>query len=185
MARNIIFVMLDTVRSDCLRAYGSKRGLPVVDSIAERGTTYSNAIASGTYTPTSHSAIFLNKRVMDYKPLRIKSVKAKTSLVSRFKFIPNRNEPTLARKLKYAFGYNTALISNNPFLSLETGVAQGFGNVDNIFIDKNLVNVEPWIKIFIRMAESSEIKAHLMTLSYNMLRYMPQRIREHIYLKGR
>src|SRR4051812_41570871 len=56
---NVVVVTIDTLRPDHLHCYGSSQiETPVLDSIAQRGVLFENAIAQTPLTPPSHASIF-------------------------------------------------------------------------------------------------------------------------------
>ncbi len=59
---NVIFISMDTLRSDRLGCLGHERGLtPNLDRIAGEGSLFTNAFASDIPTQPSHTAIFTGK----------------------------------------------------------------------------------------------------------------------------
>jgi arylsulfatase A-like enzyme len=55
----VVFITIDTTRSDHLGAYGyPRRTTPFLDSLAQKGVLYERAIASATTTAPSHAALF-------------------------------------------------------------------------------------------------------------------------------
>lgn len=59
---NIVFIVLDAVRSDHLSCYGHDRATtPNIDAIAENAIQYTNAFANTNWTGTSHSTIFTGR----------------------------------------------------------------------------------------------------------------------------
>src|SRR5271155_4988533 len=120
---NIIFLMLDTVRSDVLSIYGGKLKLKTLDSLAKKSIVYNNAISPGTYTLPSHLAIFLGRRPKAIKELNkdnIKNYNESTDPYLRKSKYLGEDQITLAEHLSY-LGYDTSLFSNNPFLSPSAG----------------------------------------------------------------
>lgn len=56
---NVILLSLDTVRADCLGAYGSTgRNTPFIDALAKKSTVYLDALASSPWTLPSHASMF-------------------------------------------------------------------------------------------------------------------------------
>src|SRR5258708_7112785 len=56
---NVVVVTIDTLRPDHLRCYGySKIETPNVDSIAQAGVLFENAVTQTPLTPPSHASIF-------------------------------------------------------------------------------------------------------------------------------
>jgi len=59
---NILFLVLDAVRTDHVSCYGYDRETtPTIDQLAADGVRYDNAFAPSIWTPTVHGAIFTGK----------------------------------------------------------------------------------------------------------------------------
>lgn len=56
--KNVVFIIVDSLRADYLSCYGANRETPGFDAIADRGVRFENTYASGPNTPISHSAMF-------------------------------------------------------------------------------------------------------------------------------
>lgn len=59
--KNIVFIVVDSLRADYLSSYGSNLETPSFEEIADKGITFRNMYASGPNTPISHSAMFSGK----------------------------------------------------------------------------------------------------------------------------
>jgi arylsulfatase A-like enzyme len=56
---NVVVVTVDTLRADHLRCYGyADIETPALDSLAQRGVLFENAVAQTPLTPPSHASIF-------------------------------------------------------------------------------------------------------------------------------
>lgn len=110
---NVVVIVLDTARPDCLSAYGySKPTSPFLEEFARAGTRFDRAYSVSGWTLPAHASLFSglmpdvhganqkNKKVCDAAPM-------------------------LAERLARA-GYQTAGFSNNPWVSVKTGLARGF-----------------------------------------------------------
>ncbi len=184
--KNVIFIMLDTLRADILKLYGGSLKLNNIDRIAQYGRVYDMALAPGTYTLPSHLSLFLGKR-----PLRIKSLKA-----SGFKSSDIMTDP-FARKSKYiqgeitlagmmcAFGYNSALFSNNPFLSDYTGLTDGFSYSSNLFIDKMLESNRAHVKAILKLIENDRVRKSLIDIACMASLPMTKDMLDSTYMKLR
>ncbi len=184
---NIIFIVVDTVRADMLDVYGGAIKTKTLSAIAKNGAVYENAIAPGTYTVPSHTSIFLNKRVMSIPSMRRDMMKHSDEATDPFlvksRYI-SENELTLAGKMSY-LGYNTALFSNNPFLSKTTGLANGFGYVDNIWFRQKIDKNRRSVKLVLKLIESDKTRKRLIRLAYAISKFLPEKKLDELYLKLR
>ena len=116
----MLLVVVDTLRSDALGAYGCGRGLtPRIDALAGAGATFENAFAHAPWTlpslasmltselPQSHGA---GGRVNDYRGLA-------------------PSIPTIPGRFREA-GYATAAVVNVDFLARPFGVTRDFEHLD-------------------------------------------------------
>ena len=60
---NVLLVTIDSLRTDALGAYDDSRHTPVLDSIADRGTVFDRAFATGNWTPFSFPTILASRHV--------------------------------------------------------------------------------------------------------------------------
>jgi arylsulfatase A-like enzyme len=60
---NVVLVTVDSLRTDALGSYDESRHTPVLDSLAERGTTFERAFATGNWTPFSFPSILASRPV--------------------------------------------------------------------------------------------------------------------------
>ncbi len=184
---NIAFIMLDTLRADMLRLYGGGIKLKNIESWARNGILYEHAIAPGTYTVPTHVSLFLGKRVRKIKNLTKDPMKFSEQNTDPFlkksKYI-KEGELTLAKHLSM-LGYQTALFSNNPFLSKSTGLGEGFEHIENLWfrdkIDKNRTS----IKLTLKIVESKRAKRHLINLAHMISNFIPEGKLDELYLNLR
>lgn len=176
---DIIFLMLDTLRADSLRAYGGRHSLSTIDGISAKGVVYKKAIAPGTYTVPSHTSLFLGKRVKGIKSLsgkKTQKIYERTNpFLGKVKFI-EKKEMTVAKQLSY-LGYRTALVSNNPLVSPRIGMAEGFEHTYDLWLDKIGVHKVP---LGIVSHETSRNIA--VGLSYVVSRLLPSEFLDGLYL---
>ncbi|MEM3845885.1 MAG: sulfatase-like hydrolase/transferase, partial [Candidatus Parvarchaeota archaeon] len=175
LAQDIIFIMLDTTRADSLE----KLNLPNLQGIAKRGVIYKNAVSDGTYTLTSHASLFLNEKVIEHKKVfsnlaKLLNGKNKISI----------KKMTLADKLA-AYGYNTALISNNLFLNVRNGLAQGFNYVDNVFVNKRLVKWDIRTQLILDFLLNKRLFEFGIKSASGIIKLIPNKQRNALYLKSR
>ena len=132
-APNIVLVMIDALRADCLGVYGNPRGgTPVLDSIAAEGVVFERAIAPAPWTQPSVASVFCSvypgvHQVLDYR----QAFKATFKGAPKVAVFADRFD-TLAESLT-ARGYQTAAFVANPYLLSEYGFAQGFDRFDTSF----------------------------------------------------
>jgi len=112
-ARNVLFIVWDTVRASHLSLYGYERPTsPHLARWAQKGVTYKQAIAPSPWTYPSHTSIFTGEW-----PFKINS---------QWKFRLDAPEPTLAEVLS-SRGYQTAgFAANTNCCTYETGLDRGF-----------------------------------------------------------
>ena len=156
---DIILVMLDSLRSDCMSAYGGALRLRTVDGICSRGVVYKKAISPGTYTVPSLASLFLGRRVKDIKTLKsdhLRNYNTNTDpLQKKIEYI-GQNESTLANQMEY-LGYDTAAFSNNPFISRATGLANGFSHNENIWLKSKIDSGNSSVKTILGMVQSDTV----------------------------
>ena len=179
---DIIFLMLDTVRADSLRAYGGKHSLSTLDRMSSKGVVYKRAIAPGTYTVPSHASLFLGKRAKSIKSVSGKITEEIETGVNPFlakvKYIGKKDMP-IAKQLSY-LGYRTALISNNPLVSEHIGMAEGFENIYDLWLDKLDVH-----KVPLGIVSNNTLRKMAVDLSYLASRCMPANFLDELYLRLR
>jgi arylsulfatase A-like enzyme len=117
---NIVLVVMDTVRADFLSCYQNKMNLtPNIDKIAHEGMLFLKAISPSPWTLSTHASIFTG-----LYPSQHSAGWEYTHLDEEFL--------TLAEYLSQQ-GYLTVAFSENPIVSKELGLAQGFGNFHEIY----------------------------------------------------
>ncbi len=184
--KNIVFIMLDTVRADFLKIYGGDVQMPNIEGLARHGTTYDMAIAPGTYTLPSHLSLFLGKRVRSIPLLNKTGMKFSDLMTDPLlkKSRYNLGDITIAEVMEY-FGYRSALFSNNPFVSEPTGLARGFSHVSNVFVDSKLKSNKLSIKAVLNIIENDALRKNLIRLGYGISRMIPSQSLDRMYLRMR
>jgi len=110
---NIILIIMDTVRADALSCFQhDKNTTPNIDKIAGEGILFLKALSPAPWTPPSHASIFTG-----LYPSQHKVGQGLGHLDEEFL--------TLAEYLT-ELGYQTLGLSENPFVSKSSGLAQGF-----------------------------------------------------------
>ena len=110
--KDVIFIVVDSLRADYLSCYGSSFETPSFDKIAEKGVVFNNMYASGPNTPISHSAMFTGKHPSE------------TGVVLSQMSIPDEI-PLISTWLKKE-GYHTVGFSGPSIMGSEFGFARGF-----------------------------------------------------------
>ena len=112
-ARNVLLIVLDTVRADSLGLYGYSRDTtPHLARWARRGVRFDWALAPAPWTFPSHATFFTGR--WPYK------------LNAHWQMVLDPRYPTLAEYLG-GRGYRTAgFVANTSFCSYESGLDRGF-----------------------------------------------------------
>ncbi|MDE1825275.1 MAG: sulfatase-like hydrolase/transferase [Candidatus Micrarchaeota archaeon] len=180
---NIVFVMLDTVRADCLDAYGGSVRTNAIRRIASDAALYTNAISPGTYTVPSHVSLFMGQRVRSIKQLLKDPIdhcdENTDPFLSKNRYV-KQGSMTLARKMSY-IGYNTALFSNNPFVSQPTGLAEGFGYVQNLWFESKIERNRKSIKLALKMIQNDKVRKSLIKFASLLTMGMPRSTVDTLY----
>ena len=110
---NVIVVLVDTLRADRLGVYGNRSGLtPYLDELARRGTVFSNAYASSSWTCPSVASLFTSRYPSQHQV---------TTLDARI----SDSEVTLAERLQQARYRGLGFVANLR-LTEQLGYGQGF-----------------------------------------------------------
>ena len=117
-AKNVVILVLDTVRAQSLSLYGYDRETtPNLKRIAARGVRFDRALSTAPWTAPSHASLFTGRLPREL------SVSWNRPL--------NRSHRTLAEELS-ARGYSTAaFVANTTYCSYETGLNRGFAHYED------------------------------------------------------
>jgi arylsulfatase A-like enzyme len=119
-AVNVLIILLDTVRADRLSCYGYDRPTtPNIDRIAERGVRFDNFYANSSWTLPSHASLFTGMY-----PAGHRATQESLRLAD--------GPATLAEVFTTA-GYQTFGASDNGIVSIDSGLARGFGSFVEVF----------------------------------------------------
>ena len=185
-SRNIIFIMLDTVRADMLKPYGGDIEVSNIAHLSKNGVKYNMAIAPGTYTLPSHLSLFLGRRASRIPWLQRTGMKFSDlmtdPLLKKSKY--SSSSLTTAQVMEY-FGYRSALFSNNPFVSEATGLATGFSHVSNLFVDEKLRSNTLSVKAVLNLIQNDYTRTGLVDLAYRISSVISNRRLNRMYLSMR
>ena len=118
--RNVLFVVMDTVRKDRLTPYGYDRETtPVLERFAEEALVYEEAVAQAPWTLPVHASMFTGLYPTEH------------GATQETPFLPD-DLGTLAETLSAA-GYATACYSSNAWITPYTRLTAGFDEQDNFF----------------------------------------------------
>ncbi|MCB9744508.1 MAG: sulfatase-like hydrolase/transferase [Alphaproteobacteria bacterium] len=125
----MLFVVLDTVRSDHLSACGYGRPTsPTLETLVKMGATLScEATTPGTWTVPSHASYFTGLDVASHGAHYVAD--SALTFGDGIGLSPLRPEPETLAEAFAARGYQTASLSGNPLIRQETGLARGFQHV--------------------------------------------------------
>lgn len=125
---DVVFIVLDTVRSDHLSLCGDDRPTsPNLRALAEQSTWTCGAVAPGSWTLPSHASFFTGLTPTAHHAHAITSgVSDFSGSASRSRPLQKKNgPPTLAEQLGEQ-GYETVMVSGNPVVGEGMGLARGF-----------------------------------------------------------
>jgi arylsulfatase A-like enzyme len=129
--RNLVLIVLDTVRRDHLSLYGyTRRTSPHLDRFAQRALTCTDVHATSSYTLASHASLFTGKLPGEHEARQVPwDVEVRSDTAPR-DYPLARREETLAEVLR-SRGYLTmAAVANVVYLRPWTGLDQGFQYYD-------------------------------------------------------
>ncbi len=119
-APNVVFVLVDALRSDRLSCYGYSRPTsPFIDQLASRGTLFANGYSHGNRTVIAMPSLFTS-----LYPSYTRSVTTANWNVP----LPD-SQTTMAEMFQHA-GYSTLGMMSNPYLKRPFGLTQGFDRVE-------------------------------------------------------
>ena len=164
---NILFVVLDATRADVCSCYGEEQPTtPALDSLAENGILFEQAISPAPWTLPALASVFTG---LYPSQLGIYGSRAL-----------NDKHPTLAQVLEQS-GYTTFGITSNSWLSAEFGLQRGLGSVHKqwqIWQDEHEVNKlvllqksqhSTWIDTVVRELSRGNIIKNLLNGAFHHL----------------
>jgi len=126
--KNIILIVLDTVRADKLGCYGNFSGLtPNIDKFTAEAVRFENAFSHAPWTLASVASMFTSQYPCQHSA---------GGQLGSFTVLPD-NAVTVAEIFKKA-GADTGAIINVLFISEKFGMTQGFDSVDTVLSRANV-----------------------------------------------
>lgn len=180
--KNIVVLLLDTIRASDVHANPRLR---TINYIARNGTTYTNAIAPGMWTATSHAALFTGRHVSGIRSVSKNFFSNGSHKIDpwmvKTKFLDG-NATTLAQKM-HRLGYDTALISSNPFLTSFTNLAVGFDKIYDVWLESNVkYNKSLADKLSFIINGGEKARERMFAASYIMTSMLPKPVLDRLYL---
>jgi len=119
---NVLILMLDTLRADHMGIYGYERNTtPELDKFARENLNFENMVSVSNWTPPSIASLFTG-----YYPTSHGMMPPNSRARARNMAGLAPNLETIAELLR-KYGYQTAGVSSNPWITEEFGFHQGFG----------------------------------------------------------
>ena len=126
--KNVILIVLDTLRADKLGCYGNFSGLtPQIDKFAAKAVLFERAFSHAPWTLASVASIFTSQYPSQH---------GAGGQLGTFRKLPD-DAVTLAEIFKKA-GSDTSAIINVLFMSEKFGMTQGFDSVDTVISEANV-----------------------------------------------
>jgi arylsulfatase A-like enzyme len=180
--KNIVVLLLDTIRASDVH---ENPRLRTINYIARNGTTYMNAIAPGMWTAPSHASMFTERHVSEIKTVSKNFFSDGSHKIDpwmvKTKFLDD-NTVTLAQKM-HRFGYDTTLISSNPFLTSFTNLAVGFDKIYDVWLEANVKYNQSLVdKLSFIINGGAKARDRMYTTSYLMTSMLPKPILDKLYL---
>lgn len=124
--RNVLLVVVDTLRADHLGFYGYERPTsPGLDAWVARGVVFDQALATSPWTLPSFASLYTGELPSRHGAGRVRGDSGAGVLIGRL----NRQVRPLAEILREG-GFATAAVVNNPFLDPKAGLGRGFSHYD-------------------------------------------------------
>jgi len=117
--RNLLWIVVDTLRADRLSCYGGAVATPAVDGLAATGVRFEHATSHIPITGPSHATMFTGKLPLHH------GVQENTDVL--------RAEQTTIAEMFQRHGFRTAAVISLGVLAPRFGFAQGFDHVDARF----------------------------------------------------
>jgi hypothetical protein len=179
--KNIVVMLLDTARASDV--YGNPQ-FRTLGNITRNGTIYTHAVSPGTWTAPTHAALFTDRKVSEIRHVSQNFLKNGTYKIDpwmvKTKFLKG-DESTIAKKLS-GHGYQSILLSNNPFLTSFTNLATGFDKVQDVWMNSNIKygkSIASKFDFILKGGRKS--MARMMDTGYSATKYLPPQVMDGIY----
>ncbi|MDE1870639.1 MAG: sulfatase-like hydrolase/transferase [Candidatus Micrarchaeota archaeon] len=185
MKKNVIVILMDTARASDI--YGNS-SLGTLDGISRNATKYECAVSPGTWTAPAHAALFTDRRVSKIRHVSKNFLSNGTYKMEpwmvKTKFL-GENTETIAKKVS-VYGYQSVLLSNNPFLTSYTNLALGFDRIHDIWLSSNVKYNRSFAKRFNFILDGGASSfARMMDMGYAATRWMPSEMMDKVYIRLR
>lgn len=163
-AQNIVLVSIDSLRGDHCGFLGDSRGLtPTLDTLADEGVAYHNAIAPGPQTFSSMPAVFTGRR---RSPTSLEAYPQENHWERRLAAIDEhlRRYASLAERLQER-GYDTGAVTPNPWTSTASGFDRGFDE----FVDYSETDSDGWVESIATKLPGVDVGSRPVELISNLL----------------
>ena len=120
--RNIVVVVMDSVRRDHISCYGHTRPTsPCLDQLAAEGRRYANAYSTSCWTVPAHASLLTGLYPVAHG--------------ANWENIYLSSHTTTLAGILGKHGYRTALIAENPLICAERGFGRGFNFAEMCFVE--------------------------------------------------
>ncbi|MGD0728573.1 MAG: sulfatase-like hydrolase/transferase [Candidatus Micrarchaeaceae archaeon] len=183
--KDVIVLMMDTVRAEDV--YRNPQ-LSTLNRIARNASNYTHAVSSGSWTVPTHASLFTNRKVSDIKQVSRDFLKNGTNKIDpwmvKTKFL-SENENTLSRKLSN-YGYQSVLLSNNPFLTSFTNLGLGFDKIHDVWLNSNVkYNKSLARKLSFILEGGASARIKMIYTAYLLTRFLPKSTLDKLYVSAR
>ena len=125
--RNLVLMVVDTLRADRLGCYGHTRATsPNLDALAAEGLLFENAFAPAPFTAASHASLFTSLHPNTHMVWNKVKMQTGATVYPAL----SQNAVTLAEALRDA-GFQTAAVADGGFVKEERGLDQGFDHFES------------------------------------------------------
>jgi arylsulfatase A-like enzyme len=165
---NIVFVLIDTLRSDHLGCYGYDRATsPFIDELAASGMLFERAFAQAPWTAPSVASIFTSRYPSE---LGVGALEDETGVrhLESYSASGLGPEPATLAEALAAAGYRTIAATANVWASDWVGMLRGFGGKDDEgvlaeeVVDRTLALLEPHLSAAVEGTASFFAYVHLV-----------------------